>query len=386
MARARKTTFVRRVCFVTGTRAEYGLMRSTLDALQADPQIELQIVATGMHTHRSRGRTVDEIRRDGRIVHATIAWREDTSANAIARSTGIVSAKLAQAFDRLNPDVVLVVGDRVEAFAAASAAVIGGRVLAHVHGGDRALGQADDSLRHAISKLAHLHFAATKASGERLFAMGEDRRRIHVVGAPGVDGIRAEALDRTSLAALGIDHAPGRFILLLLHPTDARETDEAKRTAIALKGVRQAWEGPIIALLPNSDAGADGIVGALMLEAAAGRIELFRHVGRNAFLGLLRDAAALIGNSSAGIIEAGSFGTRVVDIGPRQKGREHGPNVAHVPFDADAIAQAVSRAVRAPRTPRSAHPYDRGGAAERITRVLRDTPLDERLRRKLIRY
>jgi UDP-hydrolysing UDP-N-acetyl-D-glucosamine 2-epimerase len=370
----------RRVCFVTGTRAEFGLMASTLAAIRGHAGLELQLVVTGQHTQASRGRTIGEIRRAGWTIDATVPWPEAATPGATARATGAAMARLAKVYETLAPEVVLVVGDRVEAFAAASAAHIGGHVVAHVHGGDRALGQVDDALRHAISKLAHLHFAATPASGARLFAMGEDRWRVRVVGAPGIDGIRTDAGDsRAFLGSLGVDASD--FVLLLLHPTEASEAAEARRTRRLIAETRRAFGGPIVALLPNNDPGAEGIARALRSSREG---KLVTHAERPAFLGLLRDCRALIGNSSSGIIEAGAFGTPVLDVGPRPTGRERGPNVVHA--EDDELPAAIRRVLRQQRTPVRLHPYGGGGAGRRIASVLASVPLDARLRRKLIRY
>ena len=178
----RKRTETRRVCFVTGTRAEFGLMRSTLDAIRRHARLRLQLVCTGMHLDPAHGRTVETIRADGWPVDAEVPWGNEHSplgsANGSpthnARSTGTAMAALAEAYEALGSDVVVVVGDRVEAFAAAAAAHVAHVPVAHVHGGDRALGQVDDSLRHAISKLAHVHFPATRQSAQRLKRLGED--------------------------------------------------------------------------------------------------------------------------------------------------------------------------------------------------------------------
>lgn len=370
----------RKVCFVTGTRAEFGLMASTLAAIRDHASLELQLVVTGQHTQASRGKTIREIRRAGWTFDATVPWLEAATPSATAQATGAAMARLAKVYETLAPDVVLVVGDRVEAFAAASAAHIGGRVVAHVHGGDRALGQVDDALRHAISKLAHLHFAATPASGARLYAMGEDRWRIRVAGAPGIDNIRTDAADsRTFLDAIEV--AGRDFVLMLLHPTDANERAEYLRTRRLIAATRAGFEGPIVALLPNNDPGAGGIAGAL---ASSREVKLVTHAERPAFLGLLRDCRALIGNSSSGIIEAGAFGTPVLDVGPRQAGRERGPNVLHA--EDDELPKAIARVLRQKRTPPRLHPYGGGGAGRRIASVLASVPLDARLRRKLIRY
>jgi UDP-hydrolysing UDP-N-acetyl-D-glucosamine 2-epimerase len=377
---------LRRVCFVTGTRAEFGLMESTLRAIAKDRGLALQLVVTGTHTHRSRGRTVDEIRRAKCRIDRVIEWEDSSNSAVIARETGRVTAALVDTFEKLRSDVVLVVGDRVEAFAAATAAHLSGRVVAHVHGGDRAMGQADDSLRHAISKLAHLHFPATAQSAERLYQLGEERSRIVVAGAPGIDGILRAAASRAIMRKVGLDYAPGFFTLLLLHPTDDRIDAERKRTELLIKALRSDSARPIVALLPNNDPGAVGIADALQQAAARGEIHLYTHASRRLFLGLMRDCRVLVGNSSAGIIEAGSFATPVVNIGPRQQGRERGSNVIDASFSTPSIRSALVKAVAIKPTRVADNPYDRGGAGPRIATALSRVRLDAEFRRKLIRY
>src|SRR4051812_49055680 len=207
-----------RVCFVTGTRAEFGLMRSVLDAVRAHPRLKLQLIVTGMHLHARHGRSIDDIRNDGWKIDATIPWRAGFSASAQAKATGVAMAALAAAFERLKSDIVLVTGDRIEAFAAAAAGHLSHRVVAHVHGGDRAPGQVDDSLRHAITKLAHVHFPATRASEDRIIRLGEDSWRILRVGSPGIDGIADAAAARKDVATAFPKLEKGKFALVVLHP------------------------------------------------------------------------------------------------------------------------------------------------------------------------
>ena len=356
----------RRVCFVTGTRAEFGLMRSTLLAIGDHPALALQLIATGMHLSRPHGHTVDAIRADGWAVDATVGWAGD-----LATATGAATAGIAAALDRLRSDVVLVVGDRVEAFAAATAGHLSGRIVAHVHGGDRALGQVDDALRHAITKLAHLHFPATADSAARLLKLGEDRWRVHRVGSPGLDAIAA--------LAEPIDEPPG-YALVVLHPTDADEAVEERRATMLLSAVRAAGLRPVI-VYPNNDPGHAGIV-----RCWAGLTGVTAHPNcpRGLFLGMMRSAAVLVGNSSSGIIEAASFGTAVVDVGPRQAGREHGPNVVHAPWSAAALRRAIAAAAGR-RFPKR-NVYGGRNTGRRIAGVLAAESLDARLRRKLIAY
>lgn len=376
----------RRVCFVTGTRAESGLMESTLRAIQKCPSLELQIVATGVHTHQSRGNTVEEFRRGGWDVDYVVNWRDSSAQGVIARETGRVSSELVGAFEAMKTDIVLVVGDRVEAFAAASAAHLSGRVVAHVHGGDRAMGQADDSLRHAITKLAHLHFPATDQSARRLYRLGEDLKRMVVVGAPGIDGIRSGAASVSELKLVGLDYPAKGFTLLLLHPTEASNDAERDRTRSLIEVLSEKGQNRIVALMPNNDPGAKGISEGLIEGILHGHIELFTHVSRRLFLGLMRDCRLMVGNSSAGIIEAGSFATPVVNIGPRQQGRECGSNVFHAKWTTRSIGRAISLASSYRKTRKTDNPYDRGGAARRIAAVLASVPLDAQFRSKLIRY
>ena len=382
----------RRVCFVTGTRAEFGLMRSTLRAIADHPRLRLQIAATGMHLHAAYGRTVDAIRADGWRVDATVPWplNSATSPRETARSMGGAIARLPGTYHRLRSDVVLVVGDRVEAFAAAAAAHVAGLPVAHVHGGDRALGQVDDALRHAITKLAHVHFPATAASAARLLRLGEDRWRIHRVGSPGIVGIAADAAGWDTVAREFPGLTRRRFALCVLHPTSADEVLEADRASKLLAGVFDADVPHAVAVYPNNDPGSTGI--AWSWEAAANdvphRVFVRRDLPRPLYLGLLRDAAVLVGNSSSGIIEAASFGTPVVDVGPRQQGREHGANVVHAGHPIAAVRRAAGRVwndgrpVRFPRR----NVYGRGDADRRIADVLARVALDDRTLRKLIAY
>jgi UDP-N-acetylglucosamine 2-epimerase (non-hydrolysing)/GDP/UDP-N,N'-diacetylbacillosamine 2-epimerase (hydrolysing) len=378
-ARSLKTpgTKRRRICFVTGTRAEFGLMQTTLSAIRDHPSLILQIIATGMHLSAAHGRSVNTIRRAGWKVDATVAWpTSDEEQNAV--QTGRAMAGIAAALGRLETDIVLVVGDRVEAFAAAAAGHIGGHIVAHVHGGDRALGQVDDSLRHAITKLAHIHFPATKQSAHRIKKLGEDPWRIHLVGSPGIGGIA----DQAEKAHTNL----GRFALVLLHPTDTDEAVEQKRAKLVLTCVRQIGFDNVVIIYPNNDPGSAGIIRCWEKEVKNEIV--FRDTQRPRFLALLCDAAVLIGNSSSGIIEAASFRTPVVDIGPRQQGRQRSANVVNVPFAKSKIAGELRRIWNQGKPIRSKvkNIYGSNGAGGRIAEALAMTHIDSTQRRKLIAY
>ena len=375
----------RKVCFVTGTRAEFGLMRTVLRRIARHPKLQLQIIATGMHLDRSRGYSISDIRKDGWTVDATVPWN---SKGNLAVATASASAGIAKALDRLQSDIVLVVGDRVEAFAAASAGHLSQRIVAHVHGGDRAAGQVDDTLRHAITKLSHVHFAATRESADRIRKLGEDAFRVHLVGSPGIEGIREEAVSRAILNLRFQKLKWRRFALLVLHPVDPSGKTEAGNASRVLTAIRQAGIPQVVVIDPNNDPGSNEI--ARTWRQHQDEIDvLLPNVDRRTFLGLLRESAMLVGNSSSGIIEAASFGVGVVDVGPRQIGRERGANVVHCTYETAAITRAIHAIWRDGRVTRflGKNLYGGGKTSEKVAKILASENLfSDRTRRKLIAY
>jgi GDP/UDP-N,N'-diacetylbacillosamine 2-epimerase (hydrolysing) len=382
----------RNICFVTGTRAEFGLMRSVLHAIQKRRSLNLQLIATGMHLDAAHGNSLGTIEQDGWTVDRVVPWESNAGRDraTMARKTGRAMAALVDAFIDLQSDLVLVVGDRVEPFAAASAAHIAGIPVAHVHGGDRAAGQVDDALRHAITKLAHVHFPATRQSARRIYQMGEERWRITRAGSPGLDGITRAAASRAAIQKAVGRLTPGRFALIVLHPADGNEQLEHDRARLVIDAALAMPFEQIVIVYPNNDPGAGGIIRAWEQHAqsASARVRAHRDLPRAVFLGLLRDAAMLIGNSSSGIIEAASFGTPVIDIGPRQEGRERGRNVLWAPYAQSRLRKALRFVWNngRPRRFTSQNIYGGDGAGRIIAETLAHTHIDDRLMRKLIRY
>jgi UDP-hydrolysing UDP-N-acetyl-D-glucosamine 2-epimerase len=361
------------VTVVTGSRAEFGLLRPVMDAIAAHPRLDLRVVATGTHL-LAPARTIDEVtaRFD---VAATIEMQRagavgrDADADALGRGVSGFAAHFAAE----RPDIVLVLGDRIEAFAAAAAAAVAGIHVAHLHGGDRAEGIADEALRHALTKLAHVHLPATASSAERLIAMGEDPRRTHLVGSPAVDGLDAiEPLSRDAYDALG---APE--VILLLHPSGDDDGAERERATRLLDACRDA--GRVLALDPNHDPGREGIVAAL---EDAGGVTRRAHLERRTFIGALRRTRMIVGNSSAGLIECAALPVRCVNVGSRQAGREKPAHVIDCPaWDAGALREAVSRAAREP-VASFRHPYGDGRAGPRTADVLAGVDSDNHPLRK----
>lgn len=368
----------RRITYLSGTRADFGLMRRTLTALAAKPSIAVDVVVSGMHTDAQFGDTAQEIVTAGLHIASTIPVRLSPATGAtMARGIATVIQGVTSALERQRPDLMLLLGDRGEMLAGAIAAAHLGVPVAHIHGGERS-GTIDEPVRHAISKLAHIHLTATEEARERLIRMGEDPAHIHVVGAPGLD------FTGVDLGTVASDPGNGP-ILLIFHPV-VQEQDAA---AEQMRTVLRALEGhdrEVIALTPNADAGSDAIRAALETwSEAAPRRQLLTHIPRDAFLGLMRDAAVMVGNSSAGIIEAASFGTPVVNVGSRQALRERNANVTDVPVEVDAIDAAIRTALSGGRFA-CRNIYGDGTASQKIADLLAEYPLFPTLLNKVNQY
>jgi len=382
----------RKVCFVTGSRAEFGLMRPVLIAIKSRSELALQIVVTGMHLDDARGNSIEVIRRQGWNVDAVVPWQcGDTTVTADwqrAGATGRAIEGISKALRRLGSDMVMVVGDRVEAFAAATAGHLGGLCVAHIHGGDRALGQVDDALRHAITRLAHVHFAATPGSARRLVRMGEDPWRVHAVGSPGVDGIVRRAATWNAAATEYPLLRRRRYALVVLHPTEADDEIECRRAGVLIDATLAAGVDRAVVVYPNNDPGSDGIARQWKSRQSDPRLIILADVKRDVFLALMRDAAIMAGNSSSAIIEAASFRTPVVDVGPRQTGRERSANAVHVQWSPGAIEGRIRDAWNngKPRRSPSGNVYGGRGAGRKIAALLAGLQFDEHYRRKLIAY
>jgi UDP-hydrolysing UDP-N-acetyl-D-glucosamine 2-epimerase len=357
----------RRVAVVTGTRAEFGLLTPVMRAIAAHADLELVVIAAGAHLVGDEP-TMDEVAALFEIA-ARVPMQEDgvTGRHADGRALGRGVSGFVDAFERTGAEVVLVLGDRIEAFGAASAASVMGVAVAHLHGGDVAEGVADEAMRHAITKLAHLHFPATPTSAACIARMGESDWRIRVVGSPGADVMRdAFALDDEAFRTLG---APE--VVVLHHPCglgEERESTFARAIAEAIGDARTLW------LAPNGDAGREDVMDERRRASERANVMLRDHLEHRLFTGLIkrlaRDGGVLVGNSSCALIEAALAGTRAVDIGPRQGGRERCANVVHVDdADADAIARAIN-AARALTPDPDDHPYGDGRTGERIADAL----------------
>jgi UDP-N-acetylglucosamine 2-epimerase (non-hydrolysing)/GDP/UDP-N,N'-diacetylbacillosamine 2-epimerase (hydrolysing) len=367
----------RHIAVVTGSRADYGLLTGPIERIRDEPSFKLSVIATGMHLVSEFGMTIKQIAADGIDVamQVPILGRGD-DATAMAQAIGRGVSGFAVAFDQLKPDLVLLLGDRYEIFAAAQAAFVKKIPIAHLCGGDVTDGALDDAFRHAIAKMASLHFPTNADAARRLRQLGEAEDRIHTVGSTGIDAIlRAPQIAPSELEkSLGHKLAV-RYLLATFHPVtlDALPSlDQLNELLAALEAIDPAIA--VVFTLANAD--ADGRALNAAIEAfARRRPNTFAHasLGPERYLNLMRRAAAVVGNSSSGLYEAPSFDVPTVNIGRRQQGRLRAQSVIDCPPERKAIGAAIQKAL-ALKPEGTVNPYGDGAASERIVAVLKAIP------------
>jgi GDP/UDP-N,N'-diacetylbacillosamine 2-epimerase (hydrolysing) len=373
---------------VTGTRAEYGLLKPVMSEIRR-AGMNLKIIAAGMHLAPRFGSTYREILRDGFQIAARVPMTPTRDhAEAMGQSVGDGIQRMIRAIRRVDPDVVLVLGDRVEAFAAAVAAAFSRRVVAHIHGGDVTEGGMDEAMRHAITRFAHVHFAATRKSRDRLVRMGEVPKRVFFVGAPGVDAAAAvpRVPRRTLERALDVTFSQPVQVVVQ-HSVSTSPDSAAREMTETLEAVTASGRQTVV-IYPNADAGGRRMISVIERYRRRKNLRIVRNLSAANYLSLLSRAAVLVGNSSSAIIEAPLFGLPAVNIGRRQAGRERSANVVDVPAKRqliqEATERAVSRFVRAGRAAAFKSPYGDGQASRRIARILRDLRITNDLLQKRI--
>jgi UDP-N-acetylglucosamine 2-epimerase (non-hydrolysing)/GDP/UDP-N,N'-diacetylbacillosamine 2-epimerase (hydrolysing) len=382
----------RKITVVTGTRADYGLLYPVMRAIKKDRSMELSIIATGMHLSPEFGHTVDYIESDGFKIDAKVDMLlSDDSQASMAKSLGLGIIGITQALETIDPDIVLVYGDRGEPFAAAVSAAHLMIPVVHVHGGDAARGSnIDDSIRYAITKFAHIHFTATKKHAERVIRLGEEPWRVHVVGSPALDTILHEKIPSPSDVAriFSLDKEKP-IILVIQHPTSINARDAAKEMRETMEALRELELQSVI-IYPNADAGGRAMIHVIREYEEYPFIKTFKSIPRKEYLGLMKTASVMVGNSSSGIIEAPSLKLPVVNIGIRQAGREKSDNVIDVDYDKDAIINAIRKALHdadfKEKVRKCKNPYGDGESSQRIARILREIEITPRLLRKQITY
>lgn len=378
-----------KVCVVTGTRAEYGLFYWLLKALDADPFFDLQLVVTGMHLSPEFGSTYQEIERDGFTIHDKVEiLLSGDSPVAITKSTGLALMGFAETFKNLQPDLVMLLGDRFEALGAAQAAMFANLPIAHLHGGEATEGLIDEAVRHSISKMSHIHFAATDIYRKRLIQMGEQPDSVHNVGALGVESATKTSLMTKAELEASIDFNLGeRFFLVTYHPVTLDVNEQQVGVEALFEAMDSFPDIKVLITFPNADTFGRQLIDMVKgyAQSHPDRVYLTESLGRVRYLSALEHCCCVIGNSSSGIIEAPSFDVATVDIGSRQQGRVRAESVIHSGNTKAEIETAIQKGLSLDKNTQPEvfnNPYDGGKTSESIIEILKNTPLSDILRKR----
>lgn len=380
----------RKILFVTERRADYSRLKPIMRLVQKSPKLELQLVVTGVHLLKAFGETKKVLQKDGFQIAASLPVFKTTDKDdgaAMVRAFGQFVLKLTDAVEKLKPDVIF---SGFDLGAHLAVAIVGMHLnipVAHIQGGERS-GTIDEVLRHALTKFAHMHFAATKESAQRIIKLGEDPKYVYLVGSPSLDTIKhiSYPSKKTILAKYGINPAKP-LIVFLQHPVTTEVSNveaHIMESILATQDVAQAQGAEVLAVYSNNDAGGKRIVSRLKRSG----FTVFPHIPYEDFLRILNVADVLVGNSSTGIHEAPTFGLPTVNVGTRQQFRERGVNVIDVPNKRDAIRKAIVKSMTnkafIAKVKRGRNPYDQGDTAKKVVRILETIPLPSV--QKVIRY
>jgi UDP-N-acetylglucosamine 2-epimerase (non-hydrolysing)/GDP/UDP-N,N'-diacetylbacillosamine 2-epimerase (hydrolysing) len=373
---------------MTGTRADYPRVKSVLREISSRPNLVLKLIVTGMHLLKKFGYTIKEIEQDGFYIATKVnMYSDDDSPYGMAKAAARCSDGIADALNKIKPDIFLITVDRVETLAAAQAAALMNILIAHIQGGE-VTGTIDESIRHAVTKLSHIHFPATEDAAERIIKMGEDPNNVHTVGCPYLDIIRT--LKYRTREELAVDYGFNPelpLIIFVQHPVTTEYGLALEQISTSIEALKKFQEIEIIAIYSNADAGAREIISAMKKNP---QFHIFPSIDSKDFLSILKHADVLVGNSSTGIREAPSFQLSVVNIGTRQNGRLRAGNVIDVPHDVEAIIRAIKKALYDEDfkkiVKQVTNPYGDGHSAKRIVDILEKVDLSPKLIQKRITY
>ncbi|MHA2287930.1 MAG: UDP-N-acetylglucosamine 2-epimerase [Promethearchaeota archaeon] len=378
------------ICVVTGSRAEYNYLKLLMKKIEKSSKLQLTVLITGMHLLKKYGNTIDLIKRDG-FPNIIIVPMYDENAN-LKSSLGIAVGKSLTDFtkilDELEPDLLVVLGDRYEPFVAVIAASTLTIPIGHIHGGDIS-GNIDENLRHAITKLSHLHFPGSYKSAKRLQLLGEEEWRINMVGSPTIDNILSENLvDRKVLCSELKLNAEEQIIACLQH-SNTYESEKAGEQMKTTLRVLKDLDLQVVIIYPNNDLGSKLIISEIDKSRNNKKFKIFKNLESSMYLSLLKYAELLIGNSSGGLIESPIFKLPVVNIGTRNKDRESAENVIHVNHDYDQIKSAVIKALShefKENCKKVINPYGDGTSTDKIIKILEDIEIGDEFFVKKLTY
>jgi GDP/UDP-N,N'-diacetylbacillosamine 2-epimerase (hydrolysing) len=379
----------KKILYVSGTRADYGLMRSVLSQISSHPGMSLEIVVTGMHVMPEFGETIQEIIRDGFSCHRlNLQYTHDT-ADSMAVFIGRFIQDFTLFITKNKPDFILILGDRGEMLGAAVTGAYLGIPVVHLHGGEVS-GTVDDIARQAITKLSHIHLPATELSAARIIRMGENPDTVHVVGAPGLDEILSMSeISREELCTRFHLDPSQKLIIVLQHPVTLDGNDPALQIQQTLESVQEIPAEKIV-IYPNADTGGRAMIKVIKKFENIPRFHIFPSISHSDFLNLLRISSAIVGNSSSGIIEAPSFGVPAINIGSRQHNRQKGENVIECGYDKIKISAAIHDALNDEefkcRVKKAKNPYGDGKSGDRIIDILEKTEITSDLVQKRMMY
>ncbi|SNZ20125.1 UDP-N-acetylglucosamine 2-epimerase [Cohaesibacter gelatinilyticus] len=378
----------RKICVITGTRAEYGLLRWVMDGIHQDPDLTLQIIATGMHLSPEFGLSYQEIEQDGYTIDRKVEMlvSSDTSVG-IAKAMGLGMIGMADALNDLQPDIIVVLGDRFEIFSAISAAMVARIPVAHLHGGEATEGLIDEAIRHSITKMSHLHFVAAEEYKNRVIQLGEQPNRVHLVGGMGIDGIKRLALmDRAALEeSMDFRFGP-KNLIVTFHPVTLETATAAEQMQAMFDALDTLEDIHVIFTMPNAD--TDGRIVMQMVDdyvSCRPHTKSFTSLGQLRYLSCLAQVDGMVGNSSSGLIEMPSFCKGTVNIGDRQKGRIMADSVIGCMPESKSIQSALQRLYSTDfqnMLNDVQNPYGDGGASERVVAVLKSANLDGLLKKQ----
>ena len=368
---------MRKICVITGTRADYGLLRCLMKEINDSSYLELEIIVTGMHLSPEFGLTYREIEADGFQISRKVEMllSSDTPAG-IAKSMGLALSGVADVLADSRPDLMLVLGDRYEIFSAVAAALVARAPVAHLHGGEATEGVIDESLRHSITKMSHLHFVATEEYRRRVIQFGESPERVFCVGGMGVDSIsKTTLLSRNDLQnELNFEFGE-RCLMVTFHPVTLEHASSESQMVELLCALEATIDTSFIFTMPNADTEGRILFNLVneFVQKHAGRAKTFTSLGQLKYLSCLQFVKAVVGNSSSGLLEVPSFGKPTVNIGDRPRGRITATSVINCEPNRDAICAAIHKALSSEFQnvlTSVVNPYGTGGASERIVRIL----------------
>ena len=372
----------RKICVITGTRAEYGLLRWVMQGINDDPELTLQIIATGMHLSPEFGLTYREIEQDGFKIDRKVEMlmSSDTPV-AIAKSIGLCTIGFADALGELKPDLILVLGDRYEIFAAVSAALVARVPVAHLHGGEITEGAFDDAMRHSITKMSHLHFVAAEEYRQRVIQLGEQPERVFLVGAMGIDNIkRLKLLNREELEYALDFKLKKKNLLITFHPVTLEKDNVVVQMAELLAALDKLKDTQLIFTLPNADTGGRELIKLVeKFVEQHSNAHAFASLGQLRYLSCIFHADAVVGNSSSGLLEAPSFKKGTINIGDRQRGRLQAASVINCMPDQQSITVALKKLYDAEfqaSLRQVITPFGEGGASDKVVDTIKRYSID----------